>query len=246
MIKPALGPVVAILATAATLAAPAAPAGAQTPDPGQVVDAVLDAYGGASVLKSVEALRLEGTIVTAMQGQQGRFIRIVDGPHSLKVLLHYPARVEIRVVDGDQGWNGSTPQDLEQASGPLLASMQLQASRSWVPWILDDLRDSLKVERSDSTVVVLSGPIAQGLALRFWVDAHNHHVLRTESDMNTAGMKMTFATDYGDFHEVSGVLVPFHEESFAAGTHTASLEADTAFINPPAAQRKLPMGPGGG
>ena len=64
--------------------------------------------------------------------------------------------------------------------------------------------------------------------------------------MDVGGMKMEFATDYGDFRPVSGVLVPFREESFAAGQHTASLAVDTVFVNPTEGQRKLPMGPTGG
>jgi hypothetical protein len=243
MHKPVFGPAAALLATVAALALPAC--AQQTPAPGTVVDAVLRAYGGARVLKGIQALRLDGTIVTA-EGRHGRFIRIVEGPHSLRVLLHYSDHVEIRVVDGKQGWNGDAPQTLKAASGPMLAAMELQASRSWVPWILDEMRDSLSVERADADVVVMSGGLAPGLALRFYVDAHDHHVLRTESDMDTDGMKMDFATDYGDFRRVSGVLVPFREVSFAGGTHTASLTVQKARLNPPPADRKLPMGPTGG
>ncbi len=243
MHKPIFGSALTLLAAAAVLTAPAC---AQTPDPGRVVDAVLEAYGGARVLDGVKALRLEGTIVTATRGQHGRFIRIVEGAHNLKVLLHYSDHVEIRLVDGARGWNGDTPENMKAASGPMLAAMELQASRSWVPWILEVMRDSLRVERADSRVVVMSGGLAPGLALRFWVDANTHHVLRTESDMDTDGMKMQFATDYGDFHRVSGVLVPFQEVSFAGGTHTASLTVEKARINPPPADRKLPLGPTGG
>jgi len=229
----------ALLAAVTLLVAPAC---AQARDPGNVVDAVIEAYGGRNVLAGVEAVRLEGTIVTSTQGEHGSFIRIVAGPDHLKVLLHYPQRVEIRIVEGDEGWNGGSPQTLAAASGPMLAAMQLQASRSWVPWILDEMRDSLKVERADSAVVVLSGPLKPGLALRFYVDGHSHHVLRTESDMTVGGMRMEFATDYGDFRTVSGLLVPFREESFASDTHTASLIVGHALVNPPEQQRKLPLG----
>jgi hypothetical protein len=243
MIKPPFGRPATLLAAVSVLASPVR---AQTPTPGSVVDAVYQAYGGRDHLSDVRALRLEGTVVTAMGGQRGRFIRIVEGHESLKVLLHYPDRVEIRLVDGEKGWNGNTPQTMHEASGAMLAAMQLQASRSWVPWILGKMRDSLRVERADTSVVVMSGGLAPGLALRFWVDAHTHRVLRTESDMDAGGMKMTFATDYGDFRKVSGVLVAFHEENFAAGQHTASMEADTVLVNPSPDQRKLPMGPSGG
>lgn len=243
MDKLALGRLAVLLAGVATLAIPAR---AQTPDPGSVVDAVLQAYGGARVLKGVQALRLEGTIIASRQGQGGRFIRIVEGPHSLKVLLHYADHVEIRVLDGDRGWSGDSPQTLRAASGPMLAAMELESARSWVPWILDDMRDSLKVERADANVVVLSGGLVPGLALRVYVDARSHRVLRTESEMDIPQMKMEFATDYGDFHRVSGVLVPFREVSFENGVHVASLSVERARINPPAADLKLPLPPTGG
>jgi hypothetical protein len=239
MYTSSFGPTSALLAAATLVAAPAC---AQTPDPGAVVDAVLEAYGGSPALQDVEAVRLEGTIVTATQGEHGSFVRIVEGQDRLKVLLHYPGRVEIRVVDGADGWNGPSPESLVAAEGPALAAMRLQASRSWIPWILDDMRDSLAVERADADVVVMSGRLAPGLALRFFVDARTHRVLRSESDMDAGGMQMKFATDYGDFRQVSGVLFPFREESFAADTHTASLSVERVVLNPPDAQRKLPMG----
>ncbi len=226
----------------ATLLA-AAPALAQDPDAGSVVDQVLAAYGGADALRATHALRLEGSIVTHAGAEvHGSFVRIDEGGSGLKVLLHYPDHAEIRVVDGDEGWHGSSPTSLAPAQGPMLAAMQLQAARSWVPWILVDLRDRLQVERSDDTVTVLGADLKRGLHLRFFVDASSHRVLRTESEMAMASMSMVFASDYGDFQQVGGILLPFREESFASGTHTATLSVEKAIPNPPDDQRKLPTG----
>jgi hypothetical protein len=227
---------------AAVIAGGAAPAAAQTPDPTDVVDQVIAAYGGRDALERIEAVRLEGTIVTHPGEAHGSFIRIGQGRDTLKVLLHYPNRVEIRIVDGEEGYNGSTPGSLTPAGGPMLAAMQLQAARSWVPWVLDELRDRLEMERGSPDLMVLAGDLKPGLRLRFFVEGASHHVLRTESVMSMASMSMVFATDYGDFREVEGILVPFREESFASGTHTASLVVNEAIPNPPLDQRRLPMG----
>lgn len=248
---------VAVLVLVPSACAPVGDADADTADAAGTADArgtaataaaaaivaqVMDAYGGRDALAGVEALRLDGTIVTHPAEAHGSFIRIVEGGDSLKVLLHYPQRVEIRIVDGDDGYNGSTPQSLSPASGPMLAAMQLQAARSWVPWILDAMEDRLEVERTDPDLTVLAGDLRDGLRLRFFIEGASHHVLRTESEMSTGGMSMVFATDYGDFREVDGILVPYVEESFASGTHTASLVVEQAEINPPEDQRRLPMG----
>jgi hypothetical protein len=161
-----------------------APARAQTLTADAVVGAVIDAYGGRDVLGDVEALRLEGTIVTATQGEHGNFVRVSEGQGHLKVLLHYPQRVEIRVVEGTDGWSGGSPQTLAAAKGPMLAAMQLQAARSWVPWILDEMRDRLTIERTDSALVVMSGGLKPGLALRFYV---RHRLRRLPSGVRGAG-----------------------------------------------------------
>lgn len=231
-----------LVLAAVAVAAVSTPVSAQSPDPGAVVDQVMAAYGGAEALSGIEALRLEGTIVTHPAQAHGSFVRISQGRDTLKVLLHYPHRVEIRIVDGDRGYNGSSPGSLTPAEGPMLAAMQLQAARSWVPWILNELRDGLEVERDSPDLMVLAGDLAPGLRLRFFVEGASHHVLRTESVMAMGSMSMVFATDYGDFRTVDGVLVPFHEESFASGTHTASLIVAEALPNPPPDQRRIPMG----
>lgn len=229
-------------ASALALAAGLVSARVSAQDAGAVVDAVVQAYGGSRAVDAVDALRLEGGIVTHPGEAQGSFIRIGEGPDRLKVLLHYPDRVEIRIVDEDEGLNGSSPETLGRASGPMLDAMHLQAARSWVPWILQDMRDRLVVERDDAGVVVLAGDVAPGLRLRFFVRTESHHVTRTESEMAMGPMSMVFATDYGDFRSVSGVLVAFSEESWASGTHTASLSVSHAVLNPPPDQRLLPTG----
>lgn len=227
---------------ALSLFLPAArPAAAQAPTPAAVVAQVVEAYGGAEALRATEALRLEGAIITHPAEEHGSFVRIDEGGDKLKVLLHYPARVEIRVVEGDEGWNGSSPSNLSPAQGPMLAAMQLQAARSWVPWILVELKGQLEVESTDNGMVVLTAALQEGQRLRFYVDATSHRVLRTESEMSMGSMSMVFASDYGDFRQVGGILVPFREESFASGTHTATLQVEEAIPNPPANQRKLPV-----
>jgi hypothetical protein len=231
-------PLLLLCSTLSLLAS--ANAAAQSADVSGLVDEVMEAYGGRATLDAVEAIRLEGSIQAHTRQARGSFVRVTEGQDRLKVLLHYPSSVEIRIIEGNEGWRGPSPDRLAPANGPLLGSMKLQAARSNVPWIMDAMRDRLTVERSDDRLTVLSGEIQSGLTLRFFIDNTYHHVLRSESELAAGPMNVAFATDYGDFREVDGVAVPFREESFASGMHTATLLIQRAVVNPDDAGRRLP------
>ena len=208
-----------------------------------IVQGVVEAYGGHDQLMAVEAVRLHATMRARTTGQDAAVIRIAEGPSHLKVMIHYPSRVEIRVVDGAKGWRGTTPQNMTEVRGPQWAAMALQAARSNIPWILLEYPITA-VSSLGNGIVGLELSPAEDLRLRALVDTDSYHIVASESVLSVGSMEMVFRTEYSDFREFEGLLFAYHEENYAAGTHTASVQIESLQVNPPPNERKLPAGPG--
>ncbi len=193
----------------------------------------VDAYGGEKALASL-VFRESGRLTNAMKGEkQGTIVRIYGRPDRLRVEVSFPgSSPEVRVLDGKKGWRQG-----QEASGPPLDAMVLQAARFSLPLNLFERRRDLKdlgtVERGGKTLRVLELPLGGALSVSAEIDPATGRILRSTamtvgamggksmSVGGTAGkMKVEFATTYDDFRKVGGVLFAFKEGNFALGQFT--------------------------
>lgn len=230
------------------LGAPASPASAQTGERAgseatrAVVDRVIDAYGGADAIAAVNSHRQEGMLVARNGGGHGQVTRISKGMGSLSVLVSYPTRSEIRIVEDGSGWRGTSPETMAQVDGPLRLAMVAQAARAHLPRIMVDFRDGFRLlPPTADGAVVLALTVTQGLDLRMFVDPETSYIVRSESVFTEMGGPFGFATNYSDFRTVDGVVFAFQEETFASGVHTASLVLGTVQLNPTGDRARLPV-----
>lgn len=210
----------------------------QSPDPGvdgnraeieSLVDLAIEAYGGRQALASTMNMVQRGSVTSSMRGgTEGRFLRIYQRPIRLRVEIAYPGvENEERILDGGRGWRNGGRTD-----GALYQAMLLQAARLGMPALLDDFRSSLEdlgtVERGGRTLQVLGMEFHRGLEVRVEIDPESGRVLRSEGTMEGPGgdVAVSFATDYSDFREVDGALVPFHEVNWAQGTKTGRTQLE--------------------
>ncbi|HSG47856.1 MAG TPA: hypothetical protein VLA43_08610, partial [Longimicrobiales bacterium] len=197
--------------------------------------------GGAEAISAVDAYRQEGMLVAHNGGGHGTVTRIARDVDALSVLVEYPGRPEIRIVEGERGWRGNSAAELEEVRGPLYLAMVAQAARAWVPMILVDFRDSIAEAEPEGELRVLVLPLGESVRLRLLVDPDTGYVVRSESVLVGMPPAIGFATDYADFRPVDGVVFAFREETFASGVHTASLVVGTMEINPTGDRARLPM-----
>jgi hypothetical protein len=238
MIRRYLRPPSVILVALACLAIPDN-AASQADDVQSVIAQVLEAYGGAR-LAEVGALRLEGDIYAFPRREDGRFIRIVEGPGRLKTLLHYPSNTEARILRDERGWRGPTPGTVVEVSGPMLQAMTLQSARAGIPWIVAGLRSVLRITAQSENTVVLTAELSEQLLLRFFIDTRSHQVRRSESDVRMGSRTIPFSTDYSDFRTIDGIVVAFREDTYASGVHTATSTVQHVVLNPQVAELLLP------
>lgn len=130
-------------------------------------------------------------------------------------------------------------------------AMLLQAARLGMPALLDDFRSSLvalgTVERRGRTLQVLGMEFHRGLEVRVEIDPESGRVLRSEGTMEGPGgdVAVSFATDYSDFREVDGALVPFLEVNWAQGRRTGRTQLEEVEFpsEPPAGAFHPPVRP---
>jgi len=184
-----------------------------------LVDDVINAYGGAEAWQKVKSFRQTGTVSSPMRPAPGDVTRTWTRPDKLTFEVVYPTAKETRIVDGDHG-----TQNGKEATGMGLAAMRLQAARLALPALLLDRRADVKVREGN----ILEVAIAPGLTVTMEVDAKTHRVTRSTGK----GEGIEFATSYGDFRSVGGLLFPFSEENFANGTKTATTTLTKIEVNP--------------
>jgi hypothetical protein len=211
-------------------------------DPGPVVDRVLEAYGGGDAVRSVDSYRQEGMLVTARGAAHGQVYRISEGASKLSVLVDYPGRSEVRLLEEDVAWRGTSPASLTPVEGPLQGAMALQAARIALPRLLDELRAETELAGpSDEGMAVLVVRVGQDLLLRVYVEEETNLIVRTESVIESAPAVVGFATNYSDHRSVDGVVFAFREETYASGRHTATSIIESVELNPEGPRARLPI-----
>lgn len=219
--------------------------GNQDSDPSVLIDRVLEAHGGAQAVRAVDSHRQEGMLVAVRGGAHGRLYRISEGPEKLSILIEYPGRAELRILEDDSAWRGPEPASLAEVTGPLRGAMVLQAARAYLPRLLDDMRAATTLEGREGGRTALLTRIAPDLLLRTFVQDESGLVVRTESVLVGAPGPVGFATDYSDHRSVDGVVFPFREETYASGYHTGSTVLESVELNPGGARARLPLPRGG-
>ena len=214
------------LALALAVLLPAAvPSGASgssgsSEDVDAVVRRCVEAYGGNGGLARAAVRREEGRVTSLLHpGDVGRIARAYARPGKLRVEIEFPGSApEIRVLAGGRGWREGAA-----VTGPRLDAMVLQAARLDLPALLGvpgaKIQDRGQGEVDGKPVRVLAIEPAPGLTVEAHVDADGR-ILRSRG--STGGPLTPFAceTTYGDFRKIDGVLVAFHEWTWASGKNT--------------------------
>lgn len=183
-------------------------------DPGQIVEKVVQAYGGRAALERVKVVKHTGTIQSHRLGKTGSLERLFALPGRLRVDLNYPGGPrELRITTPEGAWRDGKP-----ATAPMHKAMELQAARFRLPLILTESPVTLLGE--DEGRLRLSVKLTPSTALEVFVDPGSWRIVRSVGYMTMGGMSMAFTTDYSDFRPVDGVLFAHREELAAMGMPT--------------------------
>jgi len=201
----------------------------------ETLASVIDAYGGAEAVGKLKSFRVKAHIVAQVRKKLGSTRRDFVFPDKFRADIDYPDSSEIRILDAEEGWRGDKNQ-LKNAQGPLKTSMVYQMLRSTIPLVFsihrDKLQDKGKRIRNGKQCRLILLNWSDELEVVYFVDSSDKLIRRVEGSIKVGGGAMRFATDYGAFKNVDGVMFPFAEENYASSRHTGSTRVQAIIFNP--------------
>lgn len=235
------GRIVGALIAAAMLTTPGSAA-----DLGDLLSRVEKTYGGSEAVQKIGSYRVEGRTQSRMHNATGELVREYRSPDRLKVVIEYPSKSEVRVLDGEYAWRGAKT-GVHPVEGPMRSAMDYQLLRSDLPGVLLRNRDRLtdggvkEHEGGRHRIIVLAW--SKTVEMRYRVDLESFRITQVESVLNMGGRTVIFATSFDDFRLVDGVLFPFRETNYASGAHVADTFVDRVVLDPEELEPFLPLHP---
>lgn len=198
---------------------------------------MLAAYGGIDALKGVRTVVARGRIDDFLRQVSGGYGRIMRRPGSLRIEIRPEQGGEIRVLDGDQGWQGAGAR-FYPAKPISLSSMRYQYGYLDVPMCLADESCTAQVgevqELEGRSYDLLFITAAGAPQLRVYLDRNSHLIHRVAADFSMGSMGTSeLATEYADFRPANGVLFPRLLTNFAGGGKISVLTIESLEVNTP-------------
>jgi hypothetical protein len=197
-----------------------------------VIASAIEAYGGEQALRNISGFHMKGIQLATQNQAMINVERWFAPPDRLRLELAYPDHHETRYTDGDQGWAGSSAEDVKAAHPLKLQAMRLQTARLDTPLRLLDRAD--EVERRDPDGqgrIVLRLSIGSSMYVDYHVNPDTYRIERISMWM-PGPPEMIFSADYDMFHEIDGVLIHFREITFAGDTETSRFQVTEFEWNP--------------
>lgn len=201
------------------------------------IAAVLAAYGGREALANVTAVYAQGHIDDFLRGTSGGYARTMRRPGGLRIDIMPERGGEVRILDGERGWQGSGD-TLREANPFSLQSMRYQYGYLDLPMSLADgsaqVSDGGQRQLDGQLLDVLLIDLAAAPQLRAYIDPATHLIRRVEADFSMGGMGTSqLGTEYEAFRPIDGLLFPHRLNNFAGGGRISVIVIDRLTINQP-------------
>lgn len=202
-------------------AALAAPASAQTVD--EIIAKNVQARGGMDKLKAVQTMKIAGKM-TMGPGMEAPFNLEMKRPKNLRMEFVFQGLTGIQAYDGTTGWavmpfggrkdpQPMAPEDVKEADeqadidGPLV---DYKTKGHQV-----ELMGKEKIEGTDAYKLKVT--LKNGETRYVYLDAEEFLEIKTEARRMVRGTEREVESIFGDYKEVSGVMIPHSIDSGAKG-----------------------------
>jgi outer membrane lipoprotein-sorting protein len=210
------------LAVLALAVVAAVPVSAQTLD--EILAKNLEARGGLEKMKSVQTLRMTGTM-TVGPGLEAPFVIEQKRPNLMRMDFTLQGMTGSQAYDGKTGWQlmpFSGRKDPEPIPEDQLKQLEEQADFDGP--LIDykskgnavELVGKEKVEGSDAWKIKVT--LKNGDVRYIYLDADQYLEVRAEGKTTIRGTEMEFESTMGDWKSVDGLMLPFTAESGQKGS----------------------------
>jgi outer membrane lipoprotein-sorting protein len=203
------------------LAACAQPSYGQPSDLAEVLDRLIQNYGGEENLRKLDNMSQRWDMVALIRNQTGTDFRKVKAPDQLRAELTYPDKTETRIINKDKAYVVFEGAPAQQVTGMQRDAMRLQQMRLYSPLMLKDKIEFMSlVEEGDRLALSL---VEDGLHVFYMVNKNEWRIEKVAGTLMMNDREIKFLTIYSDFTYLEGVLVHRKEDKYAGGVNTASL-----------------------
>jgi len=205
----------------------------------ELVVSVLKAYGGSKAVSKVNSVTAKGKITEFLSGKTGTYSRYFERPGKLRIEVMPEQGGEIRVLNGDHGWQASSGGFIPVSSLEL-QSMLYQYSYLNLPMALANGSPHVKYggkqrNNDEETYLLLIEP-KNAPRLGILIDAKTRLIIRVDASFALGAMGTgELSTQYSDFRPVEGVQFPHKLTSFAGGIKLSEIILGEIVVN-----RKIP------
>lgn len=211
------------------------PGAAQPMTVEEVLQQLIDNYGGAENLRKLDTFIQHWEFTTIMGNKRGTDKRTVRMPDQLMVELTYPHKTEIRILDRDSAFYIFNDNEPKLAHKAQRDAMRLQLMRLYSPLILREKIKNIKLtNNSDHCALTL---LEHGVRADYLVSKELWRIEKVSGSLVINGDEMQFLTEYSKFENVDGVLVHRRENKFVGDLNTAVLELKKITLSPDIEER---------
>lgn len=194
---------------------------------GDLIDEMIDAYGGEANLKKLNSFKTEWQMINMMRGDEGSVVVYAQFPDKFRTEVSGGmSGFETRVVNGERAGKAVMNRPISEQSGPMMTATKFGLKRIYTPLMLREIQPMLSLAeyKEGDKHKVLVYDQGQGMfAIKYFVNAKTKLVDKVTGTLKMQRREMEFIAEYGDYKEVGGVMIAHTENKFAAGMNTAFL-----------------------
>jgi len=204
----------------------------------EVVDNVINAYGGPQVVKNFFSLSAEGTIdAPEMYRGEAKYVLYVKRSRKLRIETQSRGFLELRVLNGRRSYYKANGFPLIEVRGPRYLAMVYQYEERMMPYELltrrFDLTDEGASELNGTPVEVLRLRDKRGLKIKIYIDLKRYLIVKNSAVFTMNGVASELTSEFQDFRLVDKMPMPFKIINSADGRKVGETAIRAYELNPP-------------
>ena len=211
---------------------------------GETLEEVLaknyQARGGLEKLKSIKSLYMEGKIVMpAAQSMEMSVKMWIKRPNKIRTESTMQGKKIVQAYDGEKAWwimpflGSEKPQLMPETQ----AENVKEQAEGWDPLVnykkLNYKLEYLGKDEVEGTEVYkLKLTKKSGRIVYYYLDTESGIEIKTETYIKRGESEYKVETEFGDYKEVNGIMIPFYIENKSNGKTISQLTLQKVVINP--------------